>query len=323
MPNGLRTAAALLCWLALATSTVAAPKVAVSIKPVHALVAGVMDGSGTPDLVIPGSASPHAYALRPSEARLLANADLVFWVGPTLEVVLSSPITALAGKARVVRLIDEPGLRQWPIRTGREWPAHNDYHGHGHDHHHGHAQPKNGGGIDPHIWLDPHNAKLITRTAARVLAEIDPVNAARYRANSERQLAALDALTGRIGGILEPVKNRPFLVFHDAYQYFERRFALSAAGAIAISPDRQPGPRQISRLRKVIRAKSVRCLFMEPQFPPRIAAVVAAGTGIRTDTLDPLGAALTAGPGLYATLLENMAGTLSDCLSQKAGVSRR
>lgn len=293
--------------------------VAVSIKPVHSLVAGVMAGIASPSLIIPGSASPHSYALRPSEAGYLAKARLIVWVGPQIETVLAQPIAALAGRARVLTLADEPKLTRWPLRTSGIWR--NDGHGHAEHHAHGHAgdaQKRGGkrhGAVDGHIWLDPANAIVITEIVAEALMLADPGNGERYKANARHQIEQLSKLQAELTSMLAPARGKAFLVFHDSFQYMERRFDLAAAGAIAVNPERQPGPRHLAQIRKLIRSKSIACVFAEPQFPSRIADTLVEGTEARRGVLDPIGSAIPAGGGHYRELLTALANGLNGCLT--------
>jgi zinc transport system substrate-binding protein len=273
------------------------PPVLATIKPVHSLVAGVMAGAGTPDLLIGGAQSGHSYALKPSDARKLQNAALIFEIGPNMETFLNSAV-ANAG-ARLIVLERAPGVRRLEARRGGLW-------GEDHDHH---------GPSDPHIWLDPQNAIAMTRTIASALGRIDPPHAALYRANAGRQIAELAALDRELAGTLAPVRGRPYLVFHDAYQYFETRYGLGALGAVTVAPDRPVGARRVVDLRRAVAAGRLVCLFREPQFPPKlIESLTESGSGVRIGVLDPLGADLTPGPGLYPRLMRNLAQSLRSCL---------
>lgn len=293
----------------------AGPNVVVSIKPVHSLVAGVMAGVGEPDLLIEGGQSPHTFSLRPSDARRLAEADLVVWVSGTLEVFLIKPLEALAGSAEVIELIDLPGIERLGARPGglreTEVAEVGDDHaeesaGHGRGHEHA--------GDDPHIWLDPANARQIVARLVEALAERDPANAPTYRRNGETTLARLDALDSELSEWLTPVRDTPFIVFHDAYQYLERRYRLKALGAIAVAPGRSPGARRLSEMRARIAATEAACVFSEPQFEPALVETIVDGLAVKTAVLDPLGASLAAGPDAYFELLRDLGEALSSCL---------
>jgi len=282
----------------------AAPKVVASIKPIHSLVAGVMDGIGTPALIVEGGASPHTYSLKPSQAAVLQGADMVFWVGGELESFLEKPIATIAAGARSVELAHAPGLTVLEKRAGGSFEAHrHDEHG---DHEHG---------GDLHIWLDPENAKAMVRVIAGELMQADAANAQRYRRNADALLALLDGLRQDIAQQLAPVRNRPFVVFHDGYQYFEHRFGLAAAGSITVSPEVIPGAERIREIQARIVELNAACVFTEPQFQPKLVRVATEGTRTKTGVLDPLGAGIADGPALYFTLLRNMAASVAGCLA--------
>jgi zinc transport system substrate-binding protein len=295
------------------------PRVVVSIAPIHSLVAGVMDGVATPELLVKGGVSPHTYALKPSDAKMLAEARVVFWVGENLEMFLVKPLEALASKATVVELMEAPDLRLIPYRTSGSWSRRHD-HGHGSkdkqkakkaepsDHDHEHAN------TDAHIWLAPANARILAAAIVAALTEADPARANLYRANGQKLNDRLTALEAEIKSALAPVQRRPFVVFHDAYQYLEDAFGLNAIGAIAVSPEKSPGPKALAALRKRIKSSGARCIFREPQFPDKLAYTVAEGTGARIAVLDPEGIVGTPGPNLYFDLMRANARSLADCL---------
>lgn len=320
--------------------------VVASIKPVHSLVAAVMEGVGEPHLLMEGASSPHTYAMKPSSARTLAQADVVFWVGPSLETFLARPIENLSGDARVVALLDAPGLTLLPLRAGGAFEPHDhrddahdhaeaghaDAHegedGHAHDEHtaedeHAHEEAADTHdhdtdehGANPHIWLDPHNAEAMVTTIAETLAAADPQNAETYRKNAAARIASLEALESEIAETLAPVKGAPFVVFHDAYPYLEARFGLDAVGSITVSPEIVPGAAQLGEIRDKIRSLGATCVFAEPQFKSRIVDVVVEGTDAHTGTLDPLGADEPAGPGQYDALMRANAASMLACLSR-------
>lgn len=309
-------AAALLVPSLTSSSAQAAPKVVASIMPLHSLVAGVMEGVGESTLLVRGGGSPHSYSLRPSEARSLNNADLVFWVGDNLESFLAKPLTALAGQARVVALAEAPGIALLAAREGGAWedPSPENrgrgQEGHKHDdHHHGPGE------ANPHIWLDPRNAKQIVALVAGALANHDPANAARYRRNGEALSARLDTLDAELERTFRPIEDVPFIVFHDAYHYLEARYGLRAVGSITVSPDRPPGAKRLQEIRRKILAAGAACVFSEPQFQPTLVQTVLEGTAAKTAVLDPMGADLAAGPDAYFRLMRNLAAALTGCLT--------
>ena len=283
-------------------------RVVASIKPVHSLVAAVMDGAGSPDLIITGAISPHAFSLRPSDARNIQNAQIIFMVGDALETSLAGSIETLGRNARVVRLFETDGLMRLPLREGATFEGH-DHEGEG-DH-----EAREDESLDMHIWLDPVNARTMVRAIADTLSAADTVNAATYEANADAAIGRLDALLQRIDADVRGVRGRPFIVLHDAFHYFENRFGLIAAGAAWVSPDRPPGVRRIAALRELVSDLDVVCVLAEPQFDSRLANVIIEGTSARLGTVDPLGAALDSGPELYFTLLNDMAASFRNCLA--------
>lgn len=308
-----------LLWLALLLGLPApaasAPELIASTPPIHSLVAAVSGEQAQPHLLVPGGQSPHTFSLAPSDARVLAHADAVFTAGGSADDFLERPLATLAGDARVVRMAEADGARRLPARTSERWHAEDGHEHDGGDDGHGHDGPSHETEIDPHLWLDPRNAIAFTQAVGEALAELDPAHAERYHARAERQVERLRALDARLRERLRPVADRPYLVFHDAYQYFEARYDLAATGSVAIDPERPPGARHLSELRARITQGGIGCLFTEPQFEPRIAQVVAEDLDLRLSTLDPLGAALEPGPELYFELLEGLADSLRDCLA--------
>lgn len=315
----------LLSTTLLSTTALAAPEVVASIKPVHSLVSAVMAGVGEPTLIVKGSASPHTYALRPSDAAALESADIVFWTGHGMELFLSEALETLAGDAEVVELAETPGIALLPVREGGAFEPHEDE---GHDHdahddhddeahddeaHDEHAHDEHGEG-DMHFWLDPKNAKLMVTHIAATLSAADPDNAAAYTANAEAELSRLDALEAELTATLAPVADKPFIVFHDAYQYFEARFGLTLAGSITVSPEVMPGAARIDELKAKLGTLGATCVFAEPNFEPTIISAITEGTSAKAGVLDPEGGALPEGVDLYPTLLRGLAKSLVDCL---------
>jgi zinc transport system substrate-binding protein len=285
-------------------------KVVTSIKPVHSLVSAVMEGVGTPDLIVTGAGSPHNHALKPSQASLLANAGLVFWVGHEMEAFLEKPVATIGEKAKSIELFDTPGLRKLEQREGGAFQAHDHKEKGGHKHNHEEH--------DLHFWLDPENAKLMTVMIADTLTAADPGNADQYQTNSMAMLDRLDTLIRETSTELAPVKDGSFIVFHDAYQYFEARFGLSAAGSITVNPEVMPGAERVREIRQKLKKNNVQCVFSEPQFEPKLIEVVTEGTETKPGVLDPLGATLEDGPDLYFTLIRNMAQSFRQCLSKSS-----
>lgn len=314
----------------------AGPAVVASIPPIHSLVAGVMDGVGTPHLIVRGGQSPHSYSLRPSDAQALEAAAVVVWVGPALETFLTDAIDTLSDKGRRVRLDTTEGLTRLSFRAGPRFAPHDHDHDHDHDqdhdheadhahehdqaggheadhaHEHDHAP----GAMDPHLWLDPVNAQAMVGSIAEALAAADPAHAATYHDNAVALRQRLDTLIAETRETLDPVRDRPFVVFHDAYQYFEARFDLTGVGSISFKPEASPGAARLATIQETIRDYGAACVFAEPQFTPGLVRVVTEGTGARSGTLDPLGADLTPGPDLYFALIRDLATSLRDCLDE-------
>ena len=371
--------------------------VVTSIKPVHSLVSAVMEGVGEPGLIVKGAASPHSYSLRPSEARNLQNAKLVFWIGRDIETFLEKPIESLGENAKLVTLSEAHDLVRLKFREGGPFEAHD--HGHDHDEHahddhdhdkhdhdehahddhdhdkhdhdehahdehdhdkhdhdehahdehdhdkhdhdehahddhdhdkhdhdehahddhdhdkhdhdeHAHSE------IDMHLWLDPQNAKAMLHEIEEALVAIDPANAATYEANADSYAKRLDGLISEISAELEPVRSKSFIVFHDAYQYFENRFGVTAAGSITVNPEAIPGAQRVAEIQERVRALGETCVFAEPQFEPKLVQVVTEGTNARSGVLDPLGTEQAGdGPDLYIGLIRSMASSIKNCLS--------
>ena len=310
-------ASLLLSALLVGTAATAAdaPKVVVSIKPIHSLVAAIMQGVGTPDLIVDGAASPHTYALKPSNARSLQEAKVVFWVGPGMEAFLQKPLAALGSNATIVELDDAPGITKLKFREGGAFEPHDDGdeheasddHAHGHNHDHGE--------FDTHLWLDPHNAKALVSEITTSLVAADPANALTYQANQKALNDKLDALDTEIASTLAPVKDKPFIVFHDAYQYFEHRYGVRVSGSITVSPETIPGAQRVAEIHSKVADLGATCVFAEPQFEPKLVNVVLEGTSAKSGTLDPEAATLPQGPDLYFDLMRGIASSLKACLS--------
>ncbi|MDQ7015587.1 MAG: zinc ABC transporter substrate-binding protein [Gammaproteobacteria bacterium] len=301
-----------LLWVVLAVSQVArseeAIRLVVSIKPLHSLASAVMRGVAEPQLLIKGRGSPHHFSLKPSHIRLLQQADVLLWLGATVESSLVKVVGQLPASVQSLSLLQEPSLLRLPLRNGGVWH---------HDHNHGGvAELLDGGGkIDPHLWLDPLNAGRIVQRLVVLLSQRDPRNQERYKANAERVLKQLQALHLEIKLRLAPIQNRPYLVYHDAYQYFERRYALAATGALVLDLSQRAGAKRLRALRKKIQSDDIRCAFFEPQYDARLLNSVVANLPIKVEVLDPLGADLPAGEALYFDLMRRLTTQLASCLS--------
>ncbi|CAD7022867.1 zinc ABC transporter substrate-binding protein [Pseudorhizobium endolithicum] len=308
-----------------ASAAAAAPQVVVSIKPIHSLVASIMQGVGEPALIVEGAASPHTFTMRPSNARAVEAADMVFWMGPGMEAFLEKPLAALASDATVVELDDAEGLTRLPFREGGAFEAH-DHADHSHGeagHDHAHQEGEEGddhdhhqhGQFDTHLWLDPMNAKAMAAAIEQALSAADPANAESYAANLEELNGKIDSLDREIAETLAPVKHKPFVVFHDAYQYFEAHYGVRVVGSVTVSPEVMPGAERVKEIHRKVEELGAACVFAEPQFEPKLIQVVTEGTEARSGTLDPEGASLTEGPNLYFDLMRSIAASLKGCLS--------
>ncbi len=308
-------------------------KVVASIKPIHSLASYLMDGVGKPDLIVDGYNSPHGFALKPSHAKMLQNADLIFWVGEDLEAFLEKPLKSIAKKAEKIELMEIKGLTKLDFRERNIFESHDDHkeHGHKEDKHDDHKEDKHDdhkehshkedkhddhdehahGEHDPHIWLDPMNAKVILSEMAEHLIEKDPNNSSTYKANLKKAHKALENLTKKVKSELK--KDFKSIVFHDAYQYFEKRFDINVLGAFTVNTDVLPGAEQLAEIREVIEHEKVTCVFSEPQFNPDIIKAVAKDTNIKTGVIDPLGATLDPGKDLYFDLIRNMYASFKNC----------
>ena len=355
----------ILSFLTFFTSANADIKVVASIKPIHSLASYLMDGIAKPDLIVDGYASPHGFALKPSHAKMLQNADIVFWVGEDLENFLEKPLSSIAKKAEKIELLEVKGLNKLKFRERNIFDDHEDHDDHGHkkkddhddhdhddhakkedghkeddhddhghkkkddhdDHDHdSHAKKKDGhddhddhdgheghnhGEFDPHIWLDPINAKVILFEMSKHLIENDPSNETAYRANLSKAYKEIDKLTNDVTAELN--ESTASIVFHDAYQYFEKRFNVNILGAFTVNTDVLPGAEQLAEIREVIEHDKVACVFSEPQFNPDIIKAVAKDTNIKTGIVDPLGATLNPGKNLYFDLIKNMSKSFKGC----------
>jgi zinc transport system substrate-binding protein len=299
----MRLVVALAALLASSSVATAQVKVIASIKPIHSLVASVMQGVGTPGLIVSGSNSPHTYSLKPSDAEALQKAEVIFWVGPELEAFLQKPLEALGQNATQVSLLQVKGIETLVAREGNGFDADQDE---------GEVHVK--GELDGHIWLDPENAKAMLKAIAETLSAADKANAAVYTSNAETAAASIDTLSAEIATTVAPAKGKGFIVFHDAYHYFENRFGVKASGAISINPENPPGAQGIAELQKRVADGKVKCVFAEPQFDNKLVNLIIEGSNVESAILDPEGATINPGPALYETVLRNLAKSLQQCL---------
>ncbi|NMM44843.1 zinc ABC transporter solute-binding protein [Rhodospirillaceae bacterium KN72] len=351
MKLGLRSgvAAAILSFSSIAAGGITSaahaegPKVVATLKPIHSLVASVMQGVGEPTLIVEGASSPHGFSLKPSQMAAVQDADMVFWVGPMMETFLVKPLENV-DPSHAVELAELPGMRLMNYDEDHDHDHehehdhdHADGDGHDHDadhdheheheedhadhdadhdhemaegeeHHHHHS------GVDGHLWLDPENAIAIADGVADALSTVDPDNAVLYKANAAKLRADLSAQSEQIAATLAPVAGRGFIVFHDAYQYFESRYGLDAAGSVTVNPEVSPSAAHIAEMQDRIRDSGAVCVFSEPQFPAKMVDVVTEGMSLNRAVLDPLGATLEPGPALYGDLIGALADSFARCL---------
>jgi zinc transport system substrate-binding protein len=306
-----RLALACLFATALSTASPAAPRVVVTIKPIHSIVANVMAGIAEPQLLLDAAVSEHTAQLAPSQVEAMQNADLIVVVGDNLEAFLHKALESpdIAQK-KLFESAELPGIRTLPARSGGLWEPHHDEgeetdaHEEDHDH----------DGKDPHIWMDPENAKVIARSLAETLAGLDAGNATKYRENAEKFAINLDALSKEIDGAVSPVRDKRYIVFHDAYQYFEARFGMSPAGSITINPEVTPGARRIKEIHDRIAMTNAVCVFAEPQFESKYVDTVIEGTKAKSAVLDGLGAREPKGPQAYIGMMRRFVTALTSCL---------
>ena len=315
--------------------------VVTTIKPLHSLISSVMEGVGKPSLIIEGTNNPHTFVFKPSHAEMIENADIIFWIGEDLEAFMEKPLESLAKNAKTISFMDLASIEKLKFREQNifddhdEHDGHDDHDDHGHkdddhddhddhdghddehdghddhDDHAGHHDGHNHGEFDAHIWLDPANAKEMVLEISHELSELDPSNKSKYEDNASKTIVALDKLIEEVDKSLS--KDISYIVFHDAYQYFEKRFGVIPAGALTLNPDVLPGAKQIADIQDVINDKGIKCIFSEPQYNPKIIETLGNDMNISTGVMDPLGAYIDAGPSMYSDLINQIANSIKDC----------
>ncbi|WP_425043490.1 zinc ABC transporter substrate-binding protein [Primorskyibacter sp. S87] len=313
--------ALLLTFVGAAPAVADVPRVAVDIPPVHGLVSMVMDGVGEPDLLMRPGASPHGYAMRPSEARALQRADAVVWIGPELTPWLERPMSSLAGGAVDLPLLNHPVTRVLDIRDALEAgpPSENEGHGdhdghslddHDHDHH-------DHGSLDPHAWLDPANAKAWLPLVAELLSGLDPENADVYAENARRAVAQLEMISRDTELLLASMQTRKYVGFHDSLHYFEARYGLQTAGTLALSDAQDPSPARMARMKTELAGSGISCAFSEPQFDPGLLEVALETAEIPIVEIDPVGRDFALGSDFYPELIRSVAASFARCADAK------
>ena len=317
--------------------------VVTTIKPLHSLISSVMEGVGKPSLIIEGTNNPHTFVFKPSHAEMIENADIIFWIGEDLEAFMEKPLDSLAKNAKTIAFMDLASIEKLKFREQNIFDDHDDHghddhddhghkdddhddhddHGHkdddhdDHDDHDGHDDEHDGhdghnhGEFDAHIWLDPANAKEMVLEISHELSELDPSNKSKYEDNASKTIAALNTLIEEVDNSLS--KDISYIVFHDAYQYFETRFGVKSAGALTLNPDVLPGAKQIADIQDLINDKGIKCIFSEPQYNPKIIETLGNDMNISTGVMDPLGAYIDAGPSMYSELINEIANSIKNC----------
>ena len=271
-----------------------------------------MQGISTPVLLMKGNYSPHSYAIRPSSAEDLQQSDIVFWGGAKLEGFLTKPLKSIASRAELVSLQEIEGLKLLPMRSNKGWHL---YDADSVKYHSAEDETESYSGTDPHVWLDPQNAKIISQKIVKVLSEMDPQNRQKYHKNGEKYALRLNLLDLDMKAKMAKVAEKPYLVFHDAYQYFERSYKLNAVGSVTLHIDYGSSARRLMEVQQTIKRERIICIFREPQFSPKLLQTVITGTKVKIGTLDPLGVGIESGTELYFTLLNNLSSSLSKCLN--------
>ena len=311
-------------------------KVVTTIKPLHSLISRIMESRGEPQLIIEGTNNPHTFVFKPSHAEMLEEADIVFWIGEDLEAFMEKPLDSLAKNAKKIAFMESDSIEKLRFREenifddhdGHEdehegHDDHDDHDGHkdddhdDHDDHDGHEDEHEGhddhnhGEFDAHIWLDPENAKEMVKIIRDELIKIDPEGQRQYSVNTAGATLELDNLINNVEKELS--KDISYVVFHDAYQYFETRFGVTSAGALTLNPDVLPGAKQIADIQDLIRDKGIKCIFSEPQYNPKIIETLGNDMNISTGVMDPLGAFIDAGPTMYVELINGITNSIKEC----------
>jgi len=266
-----------------------------SIKPLALIAQEVAGEQADVITLLPITASPHDYPLKMSDHKRLRAADVVLWVGPELESFLARPLGNLAAD----KLITSYQL------TGLHWPDEVAS-----DHHHSnHAHV----GKDPHIWLDPRNAVLISQVLAARLAQLQPESAAVFNTNAQRFAASVQQLDHQLVQQLESVREVGFAVYHEGYGHFVGRYGLHQVAYVTYSPERRPGAKHLQELREVL-AKEGQCLFMEPYYKAQGMEEMAKKLNLRIGLLDPIGEQQVSS---YQQLLQQLSQSFLTCLADR------
>ncbi len=325
----------LITLMIIGSASASESKIVVSINPIHSLVASVVEGIATPELLIKGAYSVHGYQTKPSDARLLESSDVIVWIGPTMESTLIASISNVRENTTVIEVGTMHGLQLYETREspegghGDEDEDHGDleeeeeeHHDEEEDHgdseeeedHHGEEEGHAHSRYDMHIWLDINNAKVITKETAEHFAEFFPQHEAQLTSNANKTLEKLDALEAELRSLSKSFSSSPYVVFHDAYQYLEKMLKLNNVGTVTVNPERAAGAKRLLELRETVSETGATCVFKEPQFSPKVLEIISEGTDLKIGTLDPLGADIEPGPNAYFEIMRNMVRSLKECL---------
>ena len=306
--------------------------VVTTIQPINSLVSAVIGNTGKTISLIPAEISPHEYKLKPSDTKKLQNANIIFFVSDHLESSVTKVFENLPKNIKIINLMEDTGIKHLAIRDNEAWERHDHHHGHGdHDDHDKHAKKHDDHDHDKHakkhddhddhekeddvhIWLSPDNAVKIIKKINKELSLFFPENAKTYYQNANQMIKKINQLKVELKNELSSIKDKPYVVFHDAYQYFETSFGLNAVGSVALEGDIASSPKQISFIKDKIVKLKASCVFQEPQFDSKLVKIVVEGTNAQIGTLDPLGVNIKSGENFYLQLLKNMAKSLKDCL---------
>lgn len=315
-PAALFSVTALVFGLMLSSAKAEPPRVVVSIKPVHSLVAMVLEGITDPYLIVKGASSPHGHALRPSDAKAIANADAVFWIGPNLETFMVKALETLPASARVFTLMNQ-GEHAGHIHSDGRNDADHTKGKHTHEYEagadHGHGDH---GENDPHIWLSPQHAVEIIEHVAATMTDIVPAAAKRIAANRERAIDELIDVDAEVRRLVMPMHDEYIVSLHEAYGHFTDHYGLREFIALSVTPEHKPTPGRVSEVRRMIAKYRVRCVFAEPQYPDTFVRLLTEGTKAHADVIDPLGATLQPGPDLYPQLMRLMGFAIRGCYEE-------
>ena len=290
-----------------------------TIQPINALVSAVIGNTGKTISIIPAEQSPHDFKLKPSDVKVLQDGNLIFYVSNHLESSVTKVFKNLPKNIKIINLMEESDIDHLAIRDNEAWERH-DHHGHDdHDDHDKHGKKDDDHANhekedDVHIWLSPNNAIKIVKKVNKELNLYFPENSKIYDENASKFINKIKNLKEELVKELAPIKDKPFIVFHDAYQYFEKTFELNAVGSVALEGDIASSPKQISFIKEKIKASNASCVFQEPQFDTKLVKIVVEGTNAEIGTLDPLGVDITGDKDFYLQLLRNMSKSLKECL---------